>query len=660
LGPFLFVCVCVNDTMAAAAEDATKYGADGSALKNVNIAGNEYEALADGEYDVILLGTGMKECVLAGLLSVKGMKVLQVDRNDYYGGNCASLDLESLCTHFGQPYDDSAKALGRPRRYLIDLIPKFILANGKLVKMLLHTGVTRYIDFQGVASSYVYTDGSIYKVPVTPSEALKTSLVGFFQKRYLRSFAQFLGSYESQKVAETPTDVALKKSSPEQIRGILKAYYDRHNPNKSGEVDKIMEMYADKLAVMFATLEKRYGIPAVPEEVPVEFGEGSLGLMIKAVPTGENGDRTTTQIVKFNDLDPELPNAKIQRDNVVNVGDIISTLNGEDVLWMPYADLLGKIKASKRPLQLTFMKPLKERPPAQSGKYDLNSMTMADLYKEFGLDENSQCFIGHAMALHTDDSYLSRTALETMEAVKVYGTSVGRYGQNSPYLYPQYGLSNLPEGFARLAAVYGSTIMLRKDVEEILKDKDGKVCGVRAGKQAAKAPIVIGDPSYFPKEDLKVTGKIIRTVCVMSGPVPKTDSAGSAQIILPSMHLKGKKNDIFISILSKDMEVCPEGFWLGIVSTEIETANPQAEIDVAIKLLGNVVRRFDGIAETYAPIDERGTNGQYITKSYDATSHFSYESTEIEELYERITGEPVNFNVSVEEMMAKQRGAMGM
>ena len=122
--------------MASLAQDET---GKPPAPKNVTLNGKEYEPLADGEYDVIVLGTGMKECVLAGLLSVKGKKVLQIDRNDYYGGQCASLDMESLCKHFGGEYDDAAKALGRPRRYLVDLIPKFILANGKLVKMLLHT-----------------------------------------------------------------------------------------------------------------------------------------------------------------------------------------------------------------------------------------------------------------------------------------------------------------------------------------------------------------------------------------------------------------------------------------------------------------------------------------------------------------------------------------
>ena len=49
--------------------------------------------MADGEYDAIVLGTGLKECVISGLLSVKGKRVLQVDRNGYYGGDGASLNL---------------------------------------------------------------------------------------------------------------------------------------------------------------------------------------------------------------------------------------------------------------------------------------------------------------------------------------------------------------------------------------------------------------------------------------------------------------------------------------------------------------------------------------------------------------------------------------
>lgn len=47
-------------------------------------------------YQVIVLGTGLTECILSGLLSVEGKKVLHMDRNDYYGGDSASLNLTQV------------------------------------------------------------------------------------------------------------------------------------------------------------------------------------------------------------------------------------------------------------------------------------------------------------------------------------------------------------------------------------------------------------------------------------------------------------------------------------------------------------------------------------------------------------------------------------
>ena len=35
----------------------------------------------------------------------------------------------------------------------------------------------------------------------------------------------------------------------------------------------------------------------------------------------------------------------------------------------------------------------------------------------------------------------------------------------SPYLYPLYGLGELPQAFARLAAVHGGTYMLNRDLD---------------------------------------------------------------------------------------------------------------------------------------------------------------------------------------------------
>ena len=115
------------------------------------------EVLADGEYDAIVMGTGLKECVISGLLSVNGLKVLHMDRNNYYGGDCASLNLNNLYKKFQA--GEVPSYLGANRDYNVDLIPKLIMACGNLTKMLLHTKVTRYLEFKSVSGSFVYRGG---------------------------------------------------------------------------------------------------------------------------------------------------------------------------------------------------------------------------------------------------------------------------------------------------------------------------------------------------------------------------------------------------------------------------------------------------------------------------------------------------------------------
>lgn len=45
-------------------------------------------------------------------------------------------------------------------------------------------------------------------------------------------------------------------------------------------------------------------------------------------------------------------------------------------------------------------------------------------------------------------SYLNRPAKETFDRITLYMSSMARWGK-SPYLYPLYGLGELPQGFAR-------------------------------------------------------------------------------------------------------------------------------------------------------------------------------------------------------------------
>ena len=73
-------------------------------------------------------------------------------------------------------------------------------------------------------------------------------------------------------------------------------------------------------------------------------------------------------------------------------------------------------------------------------------MTMDDLYKKYTLAEETIEFIGHAIALHPDTAYRKKPALPTVKRIQLYYESLTRFaGLKSPYIYPLYGLGELPQ-----------------------------------------------------------------------------------------------------------------------------------------------------------------------------------------------------------------------
>jgi len=428
----------------------------------------------DEEYDVIILGTGLKECILSGVLSVEGKKVLHMDRNSYYGGESASLNLNQLFEKFKQGKTPNS-SLGASRDYNVDLIPKFLMSCGTLVQILVKTDVTRYLEFKAVDGSFVVNQGKVYKVPSTGAEALKSSLMGILEKRRCQKFLEYVGEWEE------------------------------------------------------------------------------------------------------------------------------------------------------------------ENPKTHQGM-DLKKNTIKEVFDHFGLKPDTIDFIGHAMALRDNDSYLNTPALDTVNRIRLYGESVLRYG-NSPYIYPLYGLAEMPQGFARLSAIYGGTYMLNKPVEKIVYD-NGKVTGVKSEGEVAKCKFVIGDPSYFP-DKVKKVGQVASCICILSQPVPGTNNAESAQIIIPQKEVK-RKYDIYISVVSYAHNVSPKGRWIALVSTQVETDKPEAELQPGINLLGKVDEMFVNVRDLYEPLEDGRKDQVFISKSFDPETHFDKSCEDILDIYKRITGKDMD------------------
>ncbi|KAJ1512404.1 Rab GDP dissociation inhibitor alpha [Coelomomyces lativittatus] len=88
------------------------------------------------------------------------------------------------------------ESYGKDRDYSIDLIPKFMMANGDFVKMLTHCEVTHYLEFKQIVGSYVFREGKISKVPANEIEAVKSPLMGLFEKRRAKKFFEWVSGYQ--------------------------------------------------------------------------------------------------------------------------------------------------------------------------------------------------------------------------------------------------------------------------------------------------------------------------------------------------------------------------------------------------------------------------------------------------------------------------------
>lgn len=125
----------------------------------------------------------------------------------------------------------------------------------------------------------------------------------------------------------------------------------------------------------------------------------------------------------------------------------------------------------------------------------------------------------HAIALYQDKSYLAQPASELVRRMQLYRESllVGEgpnEPQPSPFLYPLYGMGELPQAFSRLSSVFGGTFLLERPVDEVLYDEAGGACGVRCGDETASARCVIGDPSYFPAK-VRTACHVVRVIALM-------------------------------------------------------------------------------------------------------------------------------------------------
>jgi len=327
------------------------------------------------------------------------------------------------------------------------------------------------------------------------------------------------------------------------------------------------------------------------------------------------------------------------------------------------SSLLGMFQKKRFKSFLEWVLIVDRANPKTWNKLDLKKQCMKEVYESFKLDSHTIDLAGHAIALYHNDDYLTdaRQTLSCIRRLRLYYDSLVRYG-TSPYLYPTYGLGTLPEGFSRLAAVHGATFNIGIKIEKLEYNSSGKVCAVVTSEGTAKLKEggkLIGSPSYF-KDSLKsgspkitVVGRCARWLCILTGPVPKTQKAESAQIIIPANQCD-RKSDIYISVMNKSLGVVPkeQNYYIAMISSNVYSDCPKKELSIAYELLGkgNVLKDFMFVSDLYMPINDPRRDNIFIPSSMDASTHFEATTREVEQIYTMITGEKVDLSANTADL----------
>ncbi|KAK9284815.1 hypothetical protein L1049_023992 [Liquidambar formosana] len=188
-----------------------------------------YPPIDPTTFDLILVGTGLPESVIAAAASAAGKTVLHLDPNSFYGSHFSSLPLDELTSFLtshsttstssshphlppstaidGEDYisvdletrpvysdldisSHSSEPLEHSRKFNLDPAgPRVLFCADSAIDLMLKSGTSQYIEFKGVDASLVCdSDGKLSTVPDSRAAIFKDRTLGLTEKNQLMRF----------------------------------------------------------------------------------------------------------------------------------------------------------------------------------------------------------------------------------------------------------------------------------------------------------------------------------------------------------------------------------------------------------------------------------------------------------------------------------------
>lgn len=146
--------------------------------------------------DVLIVGTGLLESVLAAALAWSGTTVLHVDLRPVYGSSLALLLPRELVAWNAQnPAGFSDVLLYIPRTVdhaSVDLTPRIVFCRLDLIDLLVKSRVHQYLEFQLLSSFHTFENDQFEKLALLKQDIFTDQLLLLPTKRGLMRFFKFV------------------------------------------------------------------------------------------------------------------------------------------------------------------------------------------------------------------------------------------------------------------------------------------------------------------------------------------------------------------------------------------------------------------------------------------------------------------------------------
>ncbi|XP_030602080.1 rab proteins geranylgeranyltransferase component A 1 [Archocentrus centrarchus] len=440
------------------------------------------------EFDVVILGTGLAESVVAAACSRVGQRVLHLDRRSYYAANWASFTFNALLTWIQEHHEESPSEEVQDWSSLVE--------EGEELIYLLGSGSTSISNLQ--VFCYAREEDEEEAASAAPPDTTEEEEAGA----------------GGEDAAKEPSETESADSKEEEETGEA-AEADEQAAQTQGEeaeADQPCPFAApsqsepSRKKVSYAQLEKegrRFNIDLVSK---LMYSRGSLvDLLIKSNVSRYAEFKNVTRILTY------------RQGNVQQVP-------------CSRADVFASRQLSvveKRKLMRFLTSCMEETEEHQA----YNDRPYLEFLRDQQLGDNLQHFLLHSIAMVAEDTPTEVGLTSTRHFLRC----LGRYG-NTPFLFPVYGLGEIPQCFCRMSAVFGGIYCLRHSVTCLLVDKDSNRCKAvidSRGQRISCNHFVVED-GFVGADKKKVatpTRSVSRAVLITDSSVLPADSEQQVSLV---------------------------------------------------------------------------------------------------------------------------------